>query len=128
MEDHRRRQREMESVNNESGRSYQVTWTPPAREQGEDEEVMCDSRDTASGERVLSLCQLSQYLGYVLRMPPAKLSHSLICHATVQWRNKLFMEKEYPKSKLGLSRVQWCGESVKRELRPTLTGHCGICS
>ena len=29
---HRRRQREMERVNNESGRSYQVTWTPPRKE------------------------------------------------------------------------------------------------
>ena len=29
IKDHCRRQREMERVNNASGRSYQVTWTPP---------------------------------------------------------------------------------------------------
>ena len=28
VEDHHRRQREMENINNESGRSIQVTWTP----------------------------------------------------------------------------------------------------
>ena len=31
VEDHRRREREMERVNNESGRNYQVTWTPPRK-------------------------------------------------------------------------------------------------
>ena len=31
VEDHRRRQREMERINNESGRNYQVTWTPPRK-------------------------------------------------------------------------------------------------
>ena len=29
----------MESVNNESGRSYRMTWAHPAREQGEEEDL-----------------------------------------------------------------------------------------
>ena len=31
VEDHRRRQREMENINNQSRRSNQVTWTPPRK-------------------------------------------------------------------------------------------------
>ena len=45
VEDHHKRQREMDNINNESGRSNQVTWTPPAREQGEEEEELTNYRN-----------------------------------------------------------------------------------
>ena len=37
MEDNYRRQRGLERVNNKRRRSYQVTWTHPARKQGEED-------------------------------------------------------------------------------------------